>query len=483
MAAETNSTPNSTTMQFPRLRHSLRELLPALALIGLATLVVLAAASYARSVLAEVTTLTDLRASAYRGRLVLVETLSLFKDLETGARGYFITGRDQFLEPYELARRELPARLAQLESLMGDELPRHWTWQEVTALMNKRVMLADRLVQQRRDSRGLASLQGASALEEGRQVMERIRALFEELDLLQAIRINDYTQQVFQARVRADRWAGVAAGFATLLLLTALLLLLREYLRRLRLAQVLQEVNAGLDREVTARTAELAQANAGLARFALEENRAVEAERRRLAREVHDQIGQVFTAIQLICSSLPASAFPQGQARGLERALELGIQSTRRITAELRPPLLDDLGLEAALQHLAQQVSAVSGLRAEVDLAQVQRLNPEQALALYRVTQEALTNVQRHAGATRVRIRGEVVDGAYRYEIADDGVGPGAVPARPGALGLTGMRERVALLGGRCSIEPGVAGGTRVCVVFPLTAAPDPDDDHAHPAP
>ncbi|HBH37213.1 MAG TPA: hypothetical protein DDX06_02380 [Curvibacter sp.] len=312
--------------------------------------------------------------------------------------------------------------------------------------------------------------------------MDRIRVLFDQLDLQQATRINDYTAQVARARARADLWASVAAGCATLLLLAALLLLLREHLRRLRLAQALQEANTGLDREVAARTAELAQANARLARFALEENRAVEAERRRLAREVHDQIGQVFTAIQLICASLPASAFPQGQARGLERALELGIQSTRRITAELRPPLLDDLGLLAALQHLAQQMSAVSGLKAEVDLAQAQRLSAEQALALYRVTQEALTNVQRHAGAQQVRIRGEVVDEAYRYEIADDGVGPGIEPTRPGALGLTGMRERVALLGGRCSIEAGATGGTRVCIVLPLSATSDPDDDHAHPA-
>lgn len=469
-------------MQFPRLRNSLREVLPALALIGLATLVVLAAASYARSVLAEVTTLTDLRASAYRGRLVLVETLSLFKDLETGARGYFITGRDQFLEPYELARRELPGRQLQLKNLMGEDLPHPWNWQSVTALMTERVTLADRLVQQRRNWRGRALPMEASALEDGRQVMERIRALFERLDLLQATHINDYTEQVLQARMRADRWAWVSGGFATLLVLAALLLLLREYLRRLQLAQVLQQVNAGLDREVVTRTAELAQANERLARFALEENRAVEDERRRLAREVHDQIGQVFTAIQLICASLPASAFPQGQARGLERALELGIQSTRRITAELRPPLLDDLGLEAAIQYLAQQVTAVSGLRVDAGLAQAQRLSPEQALTLYRVTQEALTNVQRHAHATRVRIHGEVVEAGYAYEIADDGVGPGAAPARPGALGLTGMRERVALIGGRCSIEAGAAGGTRVCIVFPLTAPSDPDNDHAYPA-
>jgi signal transduction histidine kinase len=189
-----------------------------------------------------------------------------------------------------------------------------------------------------------------------------------------------------------------------------------------------------------------------------------------LAREVHDQIGQVFTAISLIVSGLLPRALQPRQAQALDDALKLGVATSRRITAELRPPLLDELGLAAALRHHAPQRLEPAGLQGVLDVQQDERLSPEQALALFRIVQEALTNVLCHAQASRVDIRGGLApDGQhYRLTVEDDGRGFTQIAARPGALGLTGMRERAAWHGGHCEWAVPAGGGTLVVVTLPL---------------
>jgi signal transduction histidine kinase len=146
------------------------------------------------------------------------------------------------------------------------------------------------------------------------------------------------------------------------------------------------------------------EARQRIASFAATQDRAIEQERRRVAREVHDQLGQVFTAIKLIVQSVPHKAFPPDQEAALHQALEMGITSARRITAELRPPLLDDLGLAAALDHFAREIARTGELTCAVDILDQDRLCGPQALALFRIVQEATNNVLKHAGATRIAI-------------------------------------------------------------------------------
>lgn len=213
--------------------------------------------------------------------------------------------------------------------------------------------------------------------------------------------------------------------------------------------------------------------------FAVAQDRAIEQERRRLAREVHDQLGQVFTAIKLIAQSIPRAAYPPGQEAALGQALELGIASARRITAELRPPLLDDLGLAAALEHYVRDIARAGPPAWAVEVRDAARLGEAQALGLFRIVQEAVTNVRRHAGASHVWIHGEADDGHYRLRIEDDGRGFDPAAVRPGALGLTGMRERARLLDGQCVVRPRAGGGAVVEVRLPLDRI---EDDHEHPA-
>lgn len=227
----------------------------------------------------------------------------------------------------------------------------------------------------------------------------------------------------------------------------------------------------GMIRDITERKAaeaEIAAHRRRLASFASEQNLAIEAERKRLAREVHDQIGQVFTAIQLIIHSLRQDAYLPGQEAALKQALEIGIATTRRITSELRPPLLDDLGLASALEHLTTETLGSATLACEIDIEGEDLLDSTQALTLFRIAQEAVTNVLRHADAKHVEIQGRRQGAHYLFAITDDGRGFSLAEERKDAMGLIGMRERARLIGGACEITSGPPGGTSVNILLPL---------------
>ena len=205
-----------------------------------------------------------------------------------------------------------------------------------------------------------------------------------------------------------------------------------------------------------------------LAAFAGEQIRSIEAERLRLAREVHDQIGQVFTAIKLIANSISREAFPPGQEAAISQALDMGIATTRKITSELRPPLLDDLGFAAALEHLSKSSARIGNLSCEVDIDAQTSINASQGLTLFRIAQEAITNILRHAGATHFAITGRKDGVHYVFCIEDDGCGIASTGLREDSMGLVNMRERALLIGGRCEISARPQGGTLVTVSLPL---------------
>jgi signal transduction histidine kinase len=199
---------------------------------------------------------------------------------------------------------------------------------------------------------------------------------------------------------------------------------------------------------------------------------AEEAERRRLARELHDELGQQLTAFALGLGEVHRLAGPDHPAgrrlAQLDQLTSAMSRNVRNLALELRPPELDDVGLESAVETYVAQWAARYGMAAEL----VKRLPADRPVpaevgtALYRILQEALTNVAKHAGATQVSIIIERADGAIRLIVEDDGSGfdVEAAAARTGAerrLGLAGMRERAALVGGTLTIESRVNGGDR----------------------
>lgn len=262
----------------------------------------------------------------------------------------------------------------------------------------------------------------------------------------------------------------IVSVFSVLLLQTVLLLALFHNIRlRQRAFETLKEERSGLEERVRIRSEELAKVNS-LAAFAKDQDRAIEIERRRLAREVHDQIGQIFTAIKLIVDSLPQDTFVQGQAAAIRDALAMGIASTRRITAELRPPLLDDLGFNAAVTHFIQHHPGLNTMTTSIRITGDSHLDATQSLALFRILQEAVTNIVKHAKANELKIVGEV-DNDYSLRVSDNGCGIEYSRVRPGALGLSSMRERASMLGGSLTITTDPVHGTSIEVRVPLHEA------------
>jgi signal transduction histidine kinase len=207
---------------------------------------------------------------------------------------------------------------------------------------------------------------------------------------------------------------------------------------------------------------------------------AAESERRRWARELHDETLQELGAVMVLIDTVRGSGRTEALGEVVDRvaeSLEATVAGLNRMISELRPATLDDLGVAAAVAALADR-RRTGELAVEVDVdldyesgRQATRLAPEVESAIYRVVQEALANVAKHAHAARAEITVVEAHGQVIVEIRDNGRGLGSSDTSGTGLGIAGMRERVTLLGGRLDVLSGPAGGTVVCATLPVLRA------------
>jgi PAS domain S-box-containing protein len=223
-----------------------------------------------------------------------------------------------------------------------------------------------------------------------------------------------------------------------------------------------------------------------LRQFSAELERAREEESARISREIHDELGQHLTGLKLDLSWLAARLEADGgenssrlleKARGMTRLVDETIEQVRRIASELRPGVLDDLGLSAALEWQAAEFESRLGIRCRLDCDDAaETVPPDHATAMFRIFQEALTNVARHAQANEVRVRLKVDGDSLRLTIEDDGRGITDEAIHAGtSLGLLGLRERARLLGGETTIRRRNSRGTIVQVALPLPVQQRPE--------
>ena len=233
----------------------------------------------------------------------------------------------------------------------------------------------------------------------------------------------------------------------------------------------------GMTRDVTeARLAEeqLRASRTALRSLATRQQDIREDERTRIAREIHDSLGQALTALKLHLAAAQDAAAHEAPSLGhrlVETAAMLDdlVKMVRRIATELRPPILDQLGLPAAVEWLAQDFSRRTGIGCKTTIMPTNgAISQELATALFRIVQEGLTNISRHSGASLVEIGLGIESRCVTLEISDDGRGiTEAATTGPGSLGILGMRERAAALGGVLEVVPRSGGGTRVTAWFP----------------
>jgi PAS domain S-box-containing protein len=199
-----------------------------------------------------------------------------------------------------------------------------------------------------------------------------------------------------------------------------------------------------------------------------------EEEKAHIARELHDELGQLLTALKMdlgwLRERLPADAELAAHVAEMGSLLDRTVGSTRRISADLRPLMLDDLGLADAAAWLVEDFAKRSGVACKIDVSEdVQGVSKAVATAVYRAVQESLTNIGRHSGAKNAWVLLGATDGVVHVEIEDDGRGIAPEDlAKSRSLGLKGMRERIAFLGGSLDIGRAPRGGTRLKLTVPL---------------
>jgi len=220
-----------------------------------------------------------------------------------------------------------------------------------------------------------------------------------------------------------------------------------------------------LESLVEARTRELSALSTHLQELS-------EKEKSELARNLHDELGGLLTAAKMDLSWLQSRVTDpalQERLAQLGAVLDEAMDLKRRVVEDLRPSLLDHFGLSTALRAYADSACAKAGLRAQLALPEDGTPMPrETAIALFRIVQEGITNIIRHAGARSVALGLAPEEDAWRITLRDDGRGfDTADPGRPGSHGITGMRQRVRALGGQFEIESAPGAGTTLRVSIP----------------
>jgi signal transduction histidine kinase len=246
-----------------------------------------------------------------------------------------------------------------------------------------------------------------------------------------------------------------------------------DYLLKDRLARLGRAVGQCLDRKQARE--EYAERLEALSRQLI---RAQEDERQRIARELHDEVGQCLTAVKLSLDQIacePPGSDISDRVADAAAITGLAIEQVRDLSRLLRPAILDDLGLTVALRSLVRGLSERAGLGAKVEIDEVGPVNPDVEIACYRIVQEALNNTVKHARATKLRVALNRAADELELVVEDNGSGfdvtsATARAARGWSLGMLGMRERAVLAGGWAEISSRPGLGTRIRAVIPAVA-------------
>ncbi len=406
-------------------------------------------------------------------RLALMQMLQRLSAAESGKRGYLMVGGDEYLKPYQTMRTDVQERLLKMERLydrLGDD-PSDGHRQRFAELVRAKLSEMEevlRLAQQGRHEAAVDVVRSGI----GRDIMDQLLREGEILTVQQNTRIAQGLQNVFDTLL-LNR-VGVASLTAVSLLVLVMFVRqgrLMERQRRDRQAEVLAERDR-LELEVARRTTDLSE----LARHL---QTAREDERARLARDLHDELGALLTAAKLDVARirpklLQATPDLQPRLAHLVEALNSGIALKRRIIEDLRPSTLDSLGLVPALEILCNEFADRSGLAVHPDLSPV-RLAPSAELTVFRLVQEALTNIAKYAQASEVTLQMRAADGQVHVCVRDNGVGFDAANARQGSHGLVGMRFRVEAERGRFELQSRPGQGTAIRAQLPLLPPAPPE--------
>ncbi|WP_348027599.1 CHASE3 domain-containing protein [Rhodoferax sp.] len=388
---------------------------------------------------------------------------------ETGQRGYLVTGRKEYRAPYDDAIKKVGVSMAHLQQYFGPK-------PEAAAILSKlqtatetklsELALTIQLIDQGKPD----AAKDIMMSDIGKEQMDIVRKSGNELLEYQARTITQNRNGIYESLLLSR--IGVAG--LTVLGLLALFMYLRQIFlftqQQIELQRMLKAERDRLEAEVLERTAQLTQ-------LAQHLQTAREDERNRLARNLHDDLGSLLTSAKLdaarIKSRLAATA-PEALdlLAHLVSTLNSGIALGRRIIEDLRPSALSNLGLVSALEILAREFADSTEVQVHTNLAPVE-LNAAAELMVYRLVQEAITNITKYAKAKQVWIELGTHNGEVEVSVRDDGVGFSTSAKPLSAYGLVGMRFRVEAEGGVLSLASAPGQGTLIRAKLPAAVLKD----------
>ncbi len=379
-------------------------------------------------------------------------------EAETGQRGYLLTGRKEYLQPYEDSLSQINVGFVQLQARYQHHPDQMKILQELQEITNSKLAVMALTIDLQKKNQAQASLDLVLSYS-GWQKMQRMRALSDALVMNEESNLLKSQNHMLNS-LMLNR-AGIALLAA--LSLTALILYLRQSLQlkhqQLGLQQLIALERDQLEVTVSSRTRQLTE----LARY-LQTTR--EDERSRLARNLHDDLGALLTSAKLDAARIKsrvATDSPETNSllAHLVGNLNSSIALGRKIIEDLRPSALNNLGLVATLEILSREFAESSGLQVHGQF-EVVDLPPESELMVYRLMQEACTNILKYAKATNVWMQLRVQDAVVTASVRDDGVGFDTSAMLGMSYGLLGMRYRVEAANGVLTINSKLGVGTLV---------------------
>jgi signal transduction histidine kinase len=399
----------------------------------------------------------------------LSEFIALLTDAESGQRGYLLTGESSYLQPFTEAVATVGAALDRVREAYGGRADSaEFQQQELRTLTGKKLGELEETLALFK-TRGAGPAVKVVRTDEGKRIMDEISRIVGTMRVAEARELSAATVQ-WQSDFRLSRWVSAAGVILNLgLVLLATRLVYGDMRRRALQATSLRDQKQDLEQQVDERTRELTALSTHLQGISEQEKYA-------LSRELHDELGGLLVAARMDLSwlqqRLPTTdpAIEQ-RFRRIHESLSAGVDLKRRVVEELRPTLLDNMGLFAALRWQFKETCRRAGLNCTETIPESElKFNPDAAIGVFRIAQEALTNILKHAEAKSAALVIGIEGNTFSLRVSDDGKGIPAMRLQNiTSHGLASMRHRIAALGGTWEVRsPSSGGGTVVIALIPL---------------
>ena len=399
----------------------------------------------------------------------LSEFIALLTDAESGQRGYLLTGESSYLQPFTEAVATVGAALDRVREAYGGRADSaEFQQEELRTLTGKKLGELEETLSLFK-TRGAGPAVKVVRTDEGKRIMDEISSIVGTMRVAEARELSAATVQ-WQSDFRLSRWVSAAGVILNLgLVLLATRLVYGDMRRRALQATSLRDQKQDLEQQVDERTRELTALSTHLQGISEQEKYA-------LSRELHDELGGLLVAARMDLSwlqqRLPTTdpAIEQ-RFRRIHESLSAGVDLKRRVVEELRPTLLDNMGLFAALRWQFKETCRRAGLNCTETIPESElKFNPDAAIGVFRIAQEALTNILKHAEAKSAALVIGIEGNTFSLRVSDDGKGIPAMRLQNiTSHGLASMRHRIAALGGTWEVRsPSSGGGTVVIALIPL---------------